>query len=104
MVPAQGHGEFRCRLERTTPTNLRDGHQVRHVLEIIGSEIRITSCFDFLQGFAVFRAELHSAIPVLGQLPRPEGQLKISRGMCSNGAQLRTNFRPLLLWSRVQST
>lgn len=70
--PAQGHSEFRRQLERTTSANLRDGHQVRPILKIFGNEIRIISCFDFLQSLVDFYTVFLLVIPILGHSQSPK--------------------------------
>ena len=57
------------------PTNLCNGHQIRHALKVVGCEISITSGCDFLQSLVDLRAEFILAIPMPGQLPKSEGQL-----------------------------
>jgi len=57
-------------------TNLRDGHQVWHVLKVVGREVDITSRFGHYQSLVDFRTELLLTVAVLGQLPECKGQLE----------------------------
>ena len=60
------------------PTNPCDGHQIRHILKVIGSEISVTPRLDLLQSFVDLRTQFLLTIPVLGQLPKCKGQLNDS--------------------------
>jgi len=62
--------------EQTTPTDLRDGHQIWHTLKVVGREISVTSRFDLLQSLVNFGTEFLLAFAVLNQLPECKGQLK----------------------------
>jgi len=64
--------------EQTVPTNLCNGHQIWHPLKIVGCEIDITSRLDFHQIVVDLGTEFVLAIPVLGQIPEPKGQLEKS--------------------------
>ena len=59
-------------------TNLDDGHQVRHVLKVVGREIGITPRLDFLQSLVDLCPQFFLAVAVLGQFPEPESQLENS--------------------------
>ena len=61
------------RHERVIPANLGKGHQIWHVLKIVGREISITSRLDFRQSLVDLCAEFPLAVAVLGQLPKPKG-------------------------------
>ena len=37
-------------MQKHIPTNLDNGHQIRHTLKIVGCEITVTSRSDFRQG------------------------------------------------------
>ena len=60
------------------PTNLRDSHQVRHTLKVVGREICVTSLLDFRQGRVYLCTKFLLAVAVLGQLPERKGQLENS--------------------------
>jgi len=60
------------------PTNLYKGHQTRHPLKIIDREIGVTSRLDLCQSLVDLRAEFLLEITVIGQLPKPKGQLEDS--------------------------
>ena len=50
----RGFKKFHPRLEKQTReqmihTDLCKGHQIWHILEIVGREISVTSCLDFCQ-------------------------------------------------------
>ena len=60
------------------PTNLGNGRQIRHLLEIIGREIGIASRSDLGQSVVNLCTEFLLEIAVLGQLPKPEDQLENS--------------------------
>ena len=58
------------------PTNLGKGHQMWHAFKVVGRELNITSLPDFRQRFVDLRPQFLLEITVLGQLPKPKGQLK----------------------------
>ena len=65
----QGH-------EQTVPTNLCDGHQIRHVLKIIGREISVTPRLDLHQSLVDLCTEFLLTILIFGKVPEPKGELK----------------------------
>jgi len=75
---------FIQRNQETIPANLCNGDQIRHALKVVGREVGITSRLDFRQSLVDLRAELLLAIPVLGQLPKSEGQLEDMWGHIRN--------------------
>lgn len=57
------------------PTDLYDGHQVRHIFKVIGREINITPCLDLLQGLVDLGTEFILAFTVFRHFPERKGQL-----------------------------
>ena len=61
-----------------TPTRLRDSHQVRHVLKVIGREIIIASRLNLLKGLIDLGTEFLLDIAVFGHFPESKCQLESS--------------------------
>ena len=59
-------------------TNLGNGRQIRHLLEIIGRKIGIASRSDLRQSVVDLRTEFLLEVAVVGQLPTCKGQLENS--------------------------
>ena len=58
------------------PTNLGKGRQVRHPLKITGCKISVASRSDLGQSVVDLCTKFLLDIAMLGQLPKPEGQLE----------------------------
>ena len=64
--------------EWMNPTNLCNGHQVRHPLKVVGREIGISSRSDLGQSVVDLYTEFLLEVAVLGRLPERKGHLEDS--------------------------